>query len=115
MKLALALIHGAVMLLAALTAWLYPAVVTWAQWVGGFSLWFGGLSYFLATRKIQVAAQISGYSLNGLALLLSLGALAGYTAGQKWCLILAALIACGGGIITVIITRFYPPEASKSN
>jgi len=112
MKLALVLIHGAVVVLAALTAWLYPAAVTWAQWAGGFSLWFGGLSYFLATRKIQVAAQISGYSLNGLGLLLGLGALAGYAAGQKWCLILAALIACGGGIITVIITRFYPPEGA---
>ena len=113
MKLALALIHSAVVVLAALTAWLYPAALTWAILAGGFSLWFGGLSYILATRKLQIAAQIGGYSINGLAALTSIGASAGYAYGQKWCLILAVAIACFSGIVTVVIVRFYPPEAVK--
>ena len=113
MKLALALIHGAVVVLLALTAFLYPSAATWAMLSVGFSLWFGVLSYILATRKLQVAAQISGYCINGLATLASLGALAGFAAGQAWCLILAVAIACFSGIVTVVIARFYPPEARK--
>ncbi len=113
MKLALALIHGAIVVLAALTAWLYPSAMTWARLAVGFSLWFGGLSFILAMRKIQVAAQIAGYAINGLAMLTSFGALTGYANGQKWCLILAAGLACGSGIITVVISRFYAPEAHK--
>ena len=115
MKLTLILIHGAVVVLLALTAYLYPAATPWAMLSIGFTLWFGGLSYILATRKIQVAAQIAGYSINGLATLTSLGFLAGYAFGQKWCLILAAGIACFSGIVTVVIARFYPPEAEKSS
>ena len=113
MKLALALIHGAIVFLIALTAFIYPEAKEWAKLAVGFSLWFGALSFILATRKIQVAAQIAGYSINGLATLTSLGVLAGYTNGQKWCLILAAGIGCFSGIITVVIARFYPPEANK--
>ena len=114
MKLALTLIYGAVMVLAALTAYLYPEAGTWAKLAIGFSLWFGVLSFILATRKIKVAAQISGYSINGLALLLSFGALAGYAHDQKWCLILVVAIASFCGIVTVVIARFYPPEAGKT-
>ena len=113
MKLTLALIHGVLVVLAALTAWLYPAALTWATLVGVFTLWFGGLSYILATRKLQIAAQIGGYSINGLAALTSVGVLAGYAYGQKWCLILAVANACFSGIVTVVIVRFYPPEAVK--
>ena len=47
-------------------------------------------------------------------MLISLCALTGYANGQKWCLILATGLACGSGIITVVISRFYPPEADKS-
>lgn len=114
MKLALALIHGAVVVLLALTAFLYPATATWATWATGFSLWFGVLSLILATRNLQVAAQIVGYSINGLATLASLGALAGYAAGQKWCLILAVALACFSGIVTVVIALFYAPEEKVS-
>ena len=113
MKLALTLIHGAIIILLVLTAWLYPAAIMWAILSGVFSLWCGGLSYFLATRKLQIAAQIGGYSINGLAMLLSLGMLGGYAYGQKWCLILTAFIACFSGIATVVISRFYPPEQAN--
>ena len=41
------------------------------------------------------------------------GSLAGYSEGQKWCLILAAGIAFFGGIVTVVIARFYPVEEAK--
>ena len=97
----------------ALTAFLYPSTLTWAKLAVGFSFWFGVLSFILATRKLQVAAQIAGYCINGLATLASLGALAGYSQGQKWCLILAAGIAFFGGIVTVVIARFYPVEEAK--
>ena len=114
MKLALALIHSALVILLALTAYLYPSVGMWAILSIGFCLWFGVLSLILATCKLQVAAQIAGYCINGMAMLTSLGVLAGYAYGQKWCLILAAAIACFSGIVTVVIARFYPPEAGKS-
>lgn len=114
MKLALALIHGAIVLLISLTAFIYPEAKEWAKLAVGFSLWFGGLSFIIAARKLQVAAQIAGYSINGVAMLTSLGALAGYANGQKWCLILAAGLACFSGIVAVIITRFYPSESGKA-
>ena len=82
MKLVLALGYGAIVLLLALTAWLYPSVSGWAVLGAGFSLWFGVWSFILATRKLLVAAQISGYCINGLAMLASLAALGGYAGGQ---------------------------------
>ncbi|MEI6084442.1 MAG: hypothetical protein WCS70_09095 [Verrucomicrobiota bacterium] len=111
MKLALALIHGAVVILLTLTAFLYPATVEWATWGIGFSLWFGVLSFILAMRKLQIAAQIAGYCINGLAMLASLGALVGYAHGQKWWLIVAAGLAFVSGIVAVIIAgKIFRPD-----
>jgi len=115
MKLALTLIHGAIVVLLVLTVLLYPSAATWATFSIGFSLWFGALSFVLATRKLQIAAQIAGYYIHGLAMFMSLGILAGYAFGQKWCLILAVAVAFFSGIVTVVIARFYPPEAAETN
>ena len=110
MKLMVGLVYGEILILLWVSAGLYPALTEWAKWATGISLWYGGMTFLVACTEKPFTAKLTGFSLNGLAMLSSFGALVGYVHGMKWCAILTIALASFCGIITFLIVRFYPPD-----
>jgi len=110
MKLVVGFLYGEILMLLWVSASLYPASAEWAKWASGVSLWFGGLTFAVACSTKPFMAKLTGFGVNTVALLASYGALAGYLYGQKWCMILTVVLASFCGIISFLITRFYPPD-----
>jgi hypothetical protein len=51
MKLMVGLVYGEILMLLWVSAGLYPALTEWVKWATGISLWYGGLTFFVACTE----------------------------------------------------------------